>query len=202
MVNYWCLKPIHPNILFLFCSYSNNIKKCHRIFQTPTGLRHHMLSHTGDYKYTCEFCGKGFAAKARSEEHRASHTKEKRYTCEICGIKFSVQVHISIKALDSGINFPISRRLIGSTGNGTTIRNRTNAGSAACISSTLLSFRSTNGNTRASDPTLAPTASKLSQWATAWNVTCLSIPARFPIRAIPAIWGFLLGTNTHSTWAG
>lgn len=65
--------------------------ECDRVFQTPTGLRHHKAIHTGEFKYKCEFCEKGFVSRVRYEEHRASHTKEERYSCEICGKKFSFQ---------------------------------------------------------------------------------------------------------------
>lgn len=64
---------------------------CDKVFQTPTGLRHHKAIHTGEFKYKCEFCDKGFVSRVRCEEHRASHTKEERYSCEICGKKFSFQ---------------------------------------------------------------------------------------------------------------
>lgn len=33
--------------------------ECKRVFKTKTGLRHHLASHTGQFKYCCDFCGRG-----------------------------------------------------------------------------------------------------------------------------------------------
>lgn len=33
--------------------------ECKRVFKTKTGLRHHAASHTGQFKYCCDFCGRG-----------------------------------------------------------------------------------------------------------------------------------------------
>lgn len=32
---------------------------CKRVFKTKTGLRHHSASHTGQFKFCCDFCGRG-----------------------------------------------------------------------------------------------------------------------------------------------
>lgn len=33
--------------------------ECKRVFKTKTGLRHHAASHTGQFKFCCDFCGRG-----------------------------------------------------------------------------------------------------------------------------------------------
>ena len=33
---------------------------CKRVFKTKTGLRHHTASHTGQFKFCCDFCGRGY----------------------------------------------------------------------------------------------------------------------------------------------
>lgn len=48
-----------------------------------------MPQHTGDYKYNCSYCKKGFMNEKIMEEHIGSHTKELKYICDICGAKFS-----------------------------------------------------------------------------------------------------------------
>lgn len=37
--------------------------KCDRIFRTPGGLINHMPKHTGEYKYFCDMCDKGYMIK-------------------------------------------------------------------------------------------------------------------------------------------
>lgn len=64
---------------------------CKRVFKTKTGYRHHLATHTGQFKYCCDFCGRGFMSRMMLEEHRSCHTKEERYICDICGQKFSFQ---------------------------------------------------------------------------------------------------------------
>ncbi|KAJ8877736.1 hypothetical protein PR048_022191 [Dryococelus australis] len=64
---------------------------CKRIFKTKTGLRHHVATHTGEYKFCCDYCGRGFMSRMMMEEHRSKHTKEERYICDVCGRKFSFQ---------------------------------------------------------------------------------------------------------------
>lgn len=64
---------------------------CKRVFKTKTGLRHHAATHTGQFKFCCDFCGRGFMSRMMLEEHRSCHTKEERYVCDICGQKFSFQ---------------------------------------------------------------------------------------------------------------
>ncbi|XP_034233418.1 gastrula zinc finger protein xFG20-1-like [Thrips palmi] len=65
--------------------------ECKRVFKTKTGLRHHAASHTGQFKYCCDFCGRGFMSRMMLEEHRSCHTKEERYICDVCGQKFTFQ---------------------------------------------------------------------------------------------------------------
>ncbi|XP_068231413.1 zinc finger protein 83-like isoform X2 [Palaemon carinicauda] len=54
-------------------------------------LKRHMLTHTGEIKYLCEFCGEGFPVWAKFKTHTRKHTNEpikKPFNCQICDKPF------------------------------------------------------------------------------------------------------------------
>ena len=49
----------------------------------------HMKRHNKDYKWFCEYCGKGFVATADYKEHvQAIHQQIQSFTCEVCSRAF------------------------------------------------------------------------------------------------------------------
>ncbi|KAJ8928665.1 hypothetical protein NQ314_018759 [Rhamnusium bicolor] len=47
-------------------------------------LRKHVLTHTEEKPFQCEFCEKKFATKEHLIIHQQVHTKEKLFICRIC----------------------------------------------------------------------------------------------------------------------
>lgn len=69
------------------CPLSN----CGRIFKDNFKLKRHMLTHTGEKKFFCEFCGRGFSLDFNLKTHIRTHTGEKPYCCSYsgCGKRFN-----------------------------------------------------------------------------------------------------------------
>ena len=42
---------------------------CGKVFKTKHGMRYHRSEHTGQYKFHCEKCGKGFNEKGTHQKH-------------------------------------------------------------------------------------------------------------------------------------
>merc|ERR1711988_1588604 len=59
---------------------------CEKTFEYQKTLKAHMFSHTGNWPYSCDICGKGVSSKYNLDRHRLQvHTKEYKFKCEVCG---------------------------------------------------------------------------------------------------------------------
>ena len=65
-------------------SYNLNCSFCEKIFNSPSHLRKHEMTHTGEKPNTCQHCGKQFACKSNLTSHVRIHTGEKPYACKLC----------------------------------------------------------------------------------------------------------------------
>lgn len=61
---------------------------CDTTFYCKTGLKRHMLKHTGEKNHQCSVCQKSFGRKYALEQHMRIHTNDRRYVCGICGNSF------------------------------------------------------------------------------------------------------------------
>ncbi|KAK5964945.1 putative transcription factor yin yang 2, partial [Trichostrongylus colubriformis] len=76
-------------------------ERCGRTFIERTKLNRHMLTHTGERAFRCQFdgCSKAFSLEANLKSHIKTHTGEKPHKCQICQHAFShpynLRVHIA-----------------------------------------------------------------------------------------------------------
>ncbi len=66
----------------LFCTL------CCKSYTTSTGLREHMRTHTGQFRYVCSICGHGFIMKSHYDGHMNRHKNIRPNTCVYCGKGF------------------------------------------------------------------------------------------------------------------
>ncbi|XGW02857.1 hypothetical protein V3C99_014691 [Haemonchus contortus] len=75
--------------------------RCGRTFAERTKLKRHMLTHTGERAFQCQFdgCSKAFSLESNLKSHIKTHTGEKPHKCQFCHHAFShpynLRVHIS-----------------------------------------------------------------------------------------------------------
>lgn len=62
---------------------------CEKTFPFASGLRIHMMAHTGRLPYSCKTCGKRFAYLESVKLHMRVHTGERPFTCDVCGKSFA-----------------------------------------------------------------------------------------------------------------
>ena len=61
---------------------------CNKLFARKGTLKNHMQLHTGQFKYYCEQCRKGYSGLASYQCHMDKH-KGIKYQCEYCPKKFT-----------------------------------------------------------------------------------------------------------------
>jgi len=69
----------------ILCPHIN----CNRRFKDNFKLKRHMLIHSGEKKFICEFCRKAFSLDFNLRTHLRIHTGEKPYVCGFSGCKKS-----------------------------------------------------------------------------------------------------------------
>lgn len=86
---------------------------CGKCFVSRTGLRNHLNSHEGKFRYNCVVCKKGFQVKMNYIQHMHSHLNYKPYCCDICNkeftFKYSAKRHkIDCHPVSSNLSWPDS----------------------------------------------------------------------------------------------
>lgn len=68
-----------------YCIYKN----CHGVFNSIATWRQHLISVHGKRQYTCKWvgCDKKFSLKFALDNHMLSHSEEKKFVCDFCGYK-------------------------------------------------------------------------------------------------------------------
>ena len=67
--------------------------KCGKIFSKKYNLDRHAVIHTGNFRWYCELCKKGFSQKDMYTVHMRGHEGLK-YRCEYCSKGFSTQMQL------------------------------------------------------------------------------------------------------------
>ena len=62
---------------------------CEKAFITPSKLRVHMRTHSGEKPYSCDTCEKAFTERCNLTSHMMTHSGVRPYVCETCGKAFS-----------------------------------------------------------------------------------------------------------------
>ncbi|XP_055714159.1 zinc finger protein 501-like isoform X2 [Phlebotomus papatasi] len=62
---------------------------CGKSFKTRQRLQNHIITHTGEKKFSCSICSKRFAIANSLKNHMRIHTGDKPYKCSTCGLCFS-----------------------------------------------------------------------------------------------------------------
>ena len=74
---------------------------CHQSFKSTHLLHHHMKTHTGDTRWSCDWSGKVLASKIMYELHMKSCSQEKGHWCQECNrgytTKQALVVHLKVK---------------------------------------------------------------------------------------------------------
>lgn len=80
---------------------SHKCTECEMTFFSTTGLKNHMVKHTGLKEYQCSVCLKCYGRKKTLNAHMRLHDEGKRFKCEHCGQDFvqkcSWRIHMKSK---------------------------------------------------------------------------------------------------------
>ncbi|XP_043294454.1 PR domain zinc finger protein 5 isoform X3 [Cervus canadensis] len=89
---------------------------CNKAFVTPSVLRSHKKTHTGEKEKTCPYCGQKFASSGTLRVHIRSHTGERPYQCPYCEKGFSkndgLKMHIRTHTRVCDLAFSLKKMLI------------------------------------------------------------------------------------------
>ena len=72
----------------LHVQYSFFCGQCRKGFVASSHYKMHMRAHEGK-GYPCEYCGKVLKSPQNRQYHESEHTGNYRFTCEICGKGFN-----------------------------------------------------------------------------------------------------------------
>ena len=69
---------------------------CAKVFAKKSQLTTHMVFHTGERPYHCQYegCKWSFPTKSKLARHRRTHTNERRFVCALCEKTFSRSEHL------------------------------------------------------------------------------------------------------------
>nr|XP_034491118.1 PR domain zinc finger protein 5 isoform X2 [Marmota flaviventris] len=89
---------------------------CNKAFVTPSVLRSHKKTHTGEKEKVCPYCGQKFASSGTLRVHIRSHTGERPYQCPYCDKGFSkndgLKMHIRTHTRVCDLAFSLKKMLI------------------------------------------------------------------------------------------
>ena len=71
---------------------------CGKVFDRPSRLKTHMVFHTGDRPFACDFegCSWTFPTQSKLARHKRTHTNEKKFGCPKCDKYFGRSDHLQL----------------------------------------------------------------------------------------------------------
>ena len=93
-------KPKTENVPIRIGAQKYGCPFCSKTMPTPTRMKRHILTHTGEKPFVCDTCGVAFNDKGNLSRHNMIHTGERPFSCKFCDYscnqKFNLQRHINI----------------------------------------------------------------------------------------------------------
>lgn len=80
----------HSDVLNFGCTF----KECEKRFRTQKNLKCHLVTHSTDTPFKCQFCDKSFKVKRLWRFHEGLHKDIKPYNCDLCGKGFPAKPYI------------------------------------------------------------------------------------------------------------